>query len=303
MTIRGLGSFVCAALMYSSSVAACPGDCDGDEAVSVNEVIVAVRVLLDRAPLSDCVAIDADGDGAVTVGELVVAVRSGLDGCSLCGNGRIDPGEECDAGDPEVQCFTDCTVCCSGNFDCTTSRCCWDGPEGGLVRFDPECRECGEIGQSCGYSTFYDSTCCEGLTCGDLREFEGRALIGTCCALAGSACLTDDDCCGPNDSGDDACVDGTCSYGRSGGQCEPGAANPCRDPAERCLHHFFMNEIWHTCRVPPPSTPLPEPCVREFCKVGDFEAPCCGANEVCERVVREGVRACCLAGEAPGTCQ
>lgn len=295
MTVRVLLVVTVAAMLHASAAfGACPGDCDDDGSVGINEVVIAVRISLNETSVDACRPVDSDVDGVVTISELIQAVRSGLDGCPLCGNGRIDPGEECDAGDPTVQCFTDCTVCCS--FDCITSRCCWDGPEGGLVRFDPECRNCGEVGQGCGYTALYDLTCCGGLQCGELSEIGGRALFGTCCPPAGSSCLTDDDCCGGSEffsSPGDACVEGTCCV-RGGGLCEPGAANPCCDAAERCLQ--IPNTLWHTCRVPPP---LPEPCVEEFCATGDFEAACCGENRACERVVRAGVRACCGQAGAP----
>ena len=60
---------------------ACPGDCDGDGEVFVNEVTIAVRILAGEAPLSDCPAADADGDGEVFVTDVTRAALSLGLGC------------------------------------------------------------------------------------------------------------------------------------------------------------------------------------------------------------------------------
>lgn len=60
---------------------ACTGDCDGDDAVAINELVVGVSIALGALPLETCMAIDADGDGTVTIAELIGAVDHGLAGC------------------------------------------------------------------------------------------------------------------------------------------------------------------------------------------------------------------------------
>jgi Tol biopolymer transport system component len=60
---------------------ACPGDCDGDGEVFVNEVTMAVRILAGEAPLSECPAADADGDGEVFVTDVTRAALSLGLGC------------------------------------------------------------------------------------------------------------------------------------------------------------------------------------------------------------------------------
>jgi hypothetical protein len=60
----------------------CPGDCDGDGQVFVNEITMAVRIMAGQAPLSDCPAADADGDGQVFVSDVTRAVMSLGLGCS-----------------------------------------------------------------------------------------------------------------------------------------------------------------------------------------------------------------------------
>jgi Tol biopolymer transport system component len=61
--------------------AACPGDCDGDGEVFVNEVTMAVRILAGEVPLSECPAADADGDGEVFVTDVTRAALSLGHGC------------------------------------------------------------------------------------------------------------------------------------------------------------------------------------------------------------------------------
>jgi hypothetical protein len=47
------------------------GDCDFSNAVTVDELVLAVNVALGQAPDSDCREADSDGDGRVAVNELV----------------------------------------------------------------------------------------------------------------------------------------------------------------------------------------------------------------------------------------
>lgn len=59
----------------------CPGDCDGDGAVTVAEVVTVVNVALGELPLAACPAADVTGDGTVGIGEIVAAVQAALSGC------------------------------------------------------------------------------------------------------------------------------------------------------------------------------------------------------------------------------
>jgi protocatechuate 3,4-dioxygenase beta subunit len=60
----------------------CEGDCSGDGAVTVDELVQGVTQSLDGADAAACTAFDRDGDRRVTVSELVAAVRRALDGCA-----------------------------------------------------------------------------------------------------------------------------------------------------------------------------------------------------------------------------
>ncbi len=60
---------------------ACPGDCDGDGAVTVPELVTAVGIAQEQTALATCAAADGNADGAVTVEELISATRAALQGC------------------------------------------------------------------------------------------------------------------------------------------------------------------------------------------------------------------------------
>ncbi len=59
----------------------CAGDCDGNGAVSIAELIRAVNIALEITDVANCRAADVNGDGRVTIAELIRAVGSALDGC------------------------------------------------------------------------------------------------------------------------------------------------------------------------------------------------------------------------------
>ena len=77
----------------------CVGDCDNGGTVSVDELVVAVRIALGTLTPDFCTAADADHDGRVLVDELVLAVNAALNGCPESGSAssrapvhRDDPG-------------------------------------------------------------------------------------------------------------------------------------------------------------------------------------------------------------------
>jgi len=55
-----------------------PGDCNGDGHVTIDELIVAVRIALDAAPIASCPGVDRNADGIVAIDELITAVRAAL---------------------------------------------------------------------------------------------------------------------------------------------------------------------------------------------------------------------------------
>ena len=60
----------------------CPGDCDNDYRVSVDELVLGVRSLLSNRVFFSCKEFDRVRDARPTIDELVLAVQSALRGCS-----------------------------------------------------------------------------------------------------------------------------------------------------------------------------------------------------------------------------
>jgi hypothetical protein len=56
-------------------------DCDGDNRVSIGELVTGINIALGTADLSVCRAIDRGADGEVTVDDLVAAIGDALNGC------------------------------------------------------------------------------------------------------------------------------------------------------------------------------------------------------------------------------
>jgi hypothetical protein len=65
----------------STAARPCVGDCDRNQAVTVDEIVVGVRIVLGASPLGACSALDSNSAGQVTVDELVTAVHHALSGC------------------------------------------------------------------------------------------------------------------------------------------------------------------------------------------------------------------------------
>ncbi len=61
--------------------AECPGDCDTDGTVFIDELLFGVGVLLGQQSADGCAVVDRNRDGGVTVDELVTAVDRALRGC------------------------------------------------------------------------------------------------------------------------------------------------------------------------------------------------------------------------------
>jgi len=68
-------------LLNAPTGTSCAGDCNGDGAVTVNELVLMVNIALESAPASTCPAGDAGGDGAIQITEIVGAVNNALGEC------------------------------------------------------------------------------------------------------------------------------------------------------------------------------------------------------------------------------
>jgi len=71
-----VGTLRVAALPY------CPGDCDTDEVVTINELVLGVRIAAGAVGVDACRAFDTDAGGAVSIDELIAGVGAALQGCA-----------------------------------------------------------------------------------------------------------------------------------------------------------------------------------------------------------------------------
>lgn len=60
---------------------ACPGDCDGNASVTVDELLYGVNTLLGTSPVGACYAFDVDRNSEVTIEELLRGIIAALNGC------------------------------------------------------------------------------------------------------------------------------------------------------------------------------------------------------------------------------
>jgi chitin binding protein len=70
----------------------CVGDCDRNQSVTIDEVVLGIRILLGEVSLGVCPALDSTNEGALTVDELVTAVHNALSGCPGAGFGVRSSG-------------------------------------------------------------------------------------------------------------------------------------------------------------------------------------------------------------------
>ncbi|MFI5365847.1 MAG: FG-GAP repeat domain-containing protein [Candidatus Binatia bacterium] len=61
----------------------CTGDCNGNHAVTVDEILTMVNIALGNAPLAACSAGDANQDMTITIDEILAAVNNALTGCPV----------------------------------------------------------------------------------------------------------------------------------------------------------------------------------------------------------------------------
>jgi outer membrane protein assembly factor BamB len=63
------------------AVTSCVGDCDGDQRITINELLTMVNITLGNLDIATCQAGDANGDLQITIDEILTAVNNLLDGC------------------------------------------------------------------------------------------------------------------------------------------------------------------------------------------------------------------------------
>jgi hypothetical protein len=88
-------------VVAAGTMPTCAGDCDRHGEVTVDELVLLVNVALGMDSVAQCENGDGDGNELITVDEILTAIRGALDGCpetDVCGNERVEVGEHCDDG-------------------------------------------------------------------------------------------------------------------------------------------------------------------------------------------------------------
>lgn len=145
---KRLGLVLLAAILSSSDAlgSMCAGDCDGDNTVAVDELILQVRIALGEDELDTCSAADENSSGVVEVNEIVGAVQRALTGCpratdtpvQTCGPGLCCENSDClptfpvcvrgicrPLSGPGDRC--DESADCEGALPCIAGHCCESG--------------------------------------------------------------------------------------------------------------------------------------------------------------------------------
>lgn len=87
LSVDPTGRWIYVAAQYDDAVSLfqrwprCAGDCNEDGRVTIEELVLAVRALLEEQNTESCWQVDYSGDGTVTVDEIVRAVRQALGEC------------------------------------------------------------------------------------------------------------------------------------------------------------------------------------------------------------------------------
>jgi len=127
-----------------SGAAGCPGDCDGDGSVAIDELVRLVNIALGSAAISTCSAGDSDGNGQVSIDEILTAVFHGLNGCAAQAPCTAASCRACGAADTRCQPGAGGLYCCTlsgslfaqldGENGCESSGVypsgCWTAPRG-----------------------------------------------------------------------------------------------------------------------------------------------------------------------------
>ncbi len=240
---------------------------------------------------------------------------------SSCGNGVVDPVEECDDAGESAQCDTDCTVaeCGDGTLNVTAGEECDDG---NVDNTDACVDECVNAACSDGHVWLAVEECDDGNAIGGDGCSSNCVLEGACCRASGTCVVATEEvcvvapggafqgdttvcepleaCCLPDNTCQD--LEPTCCAKLGGDPKGPGTVcmgiAACHFPDQACV------DIDRRCCLNQGGTPKPG----EFC---GGVAACCLPDDTCEEVdalvcvqkdglpqgtgsVCEQLQACCL---------
>ncbi len=151
----------------------CVGDCDSNDAVTIDELVRGVRIALGREPVSACRALDRDGDGVVAIAEVIAAVENELEGCHATPTASITPSYSPTPKPGE------CGEVCDGRF-CGQQKC-GERPFFGPVFGTALC--IGETQNGCACKLHECDQCGNGFVDGDEECDVQDSLGGMGCAV------------------------------------------------------------------------------------------------------------------------
>ena len=110
----------------ATSPEVCVGDCGGPATVTIDEIITLVNIALGNAQPSVC-AHGVPSGTDVSVAVIIQAVNNALTDCGLvCGNGSVEPGEDCDAGGTCIG-GSNAGMACTAEAECLGTGVCMGG--------------------------------------------------------------------------------------------------------------------------------------------------------------------------------
>src|ERR1700730_13427360 len=83
-------SLLTASMAHAQPTPSCPGDCNLDGSVTIDELLRGVNFLLDGQAPAGCDELDDNRDGRVAINELIIAVLKALIGCRLSGDAATE---------------------------------------------------------------------------------------------------------------------------------------------------------------------------------------------------------------------
>jgi hypothetical protein len=150
-----------------AAIAACTGDCNGDGTVTVDEGITVAAINLGDQATAACPSL---AGSAVDITTVVAAANNEANGCAVvgppvCGDGVVEPPEDCDIGGVCIGNAKAGTACTTNNeaADCCSNSSCTGANDGGV------CLAGDKAGAACTQNSD-----CPSSTCVRCKVYEGK---------------------------------------------------------------------------------------------------------------------------------